>query len=423
MSGFLKEPEFASQRNLKRLILIIALIAVVLRLLAIWIRSADIEQNAFEFGRIAENIIAGNGFSYDFWGRYPLALTSWMAPLYPYILAGYYTLFGHNLLGMAVIQAILGGVVCWVLGLIGVRISSGFVGVTAAAICAIYPESIFHPQKFVSEPWLLVFEVLFVLCGANYIWSGKSKYLILAGILSGLAVLCKESALLLPIALIVWVGLKKGLKGKTMLKALIPLALTVVIIAPWTVRNYIVFDKFIPVRTNFWFNVWRGVNPHATGTPRGFDKLVIEKSMASEYLSSVDSRLHNNEIQREGVYREFALRHIKDDPLRYLGLSLRRLVYFWSVDPTHPLTGHPLYWLPWLGLLILAGLGVFAMRVSWQDYSLWYLLFFVTTVVFSLTLVLPRYRIPLQPGLMLLAAEGIRWITRRWFTSDHYIRK
>jgi hypothetical protein len=112
-------------------------------------------------------------------------------------------------------------------------------------------------------------------------------------------------------------------------------------------------------------------------------------------------------LDREQAFRRLTIDFIRRNPGSFLRLSLKRMLFFWSIDPTHPLTGSILYWAPWLLLLSLAVTGIYATRSHWLDYSFWYLLFIVTTATYGLTMVLPRYRIPLLPGLMLLAAEGL----------------
>lgn len=416
MSTRFREMESDSKRSYTyRLILIIAVVAVVLRIAGILLRLDGIDWHAFEFGRIAKNIISGAGFSYDFYGRYPNAATAWMAPFYPYLLAAYHFLMGENLLGMAIIQSVVGGIVCWVIGVIGVALSSNVVGIVAAGIFALYPEAIFYPQRFVSEPWLLLWMVLVVLCGVKYIKSEKQRFVIVAGILCGLASLTKTSAMVWPLGLVLWILLRKKFSRKIMIDSMLIIVLTGLVILPWTIRNYTALGAFIPVRTNFWFNVWRGNNPYATGTPRNFNKEGIERTMPGEYLETVDSQLTKNEVQRESVYRKLALQYIKENPLRFIRVSLIRIYYFWTRDPTHPLTGHILYWLPWYILLIFTMVGIISVRSRWQDYSFWYVLFIVTTLVFGLTLILPRYRIPLLPGLILLAAEGVRALVKLEF--------
>lgn len=388
------------------------MLALILRLAAIMIWSGEVSEAIYEYDQIAHNIVAGRGFSFDMYGSEPVSPTAWMAPFYPYLLAAYYKLAGENLTVMAILQALVGAGTCTVVGLVGTLVAGTSVGLTAAFIFATYPEMIFLPLKFVSESWLLLEQMLILLFGVKYVSGRRRIHLVLTAVFCGLAILTQVSALALPVALLFWFWLKIKASRKLLLDSLIFVLVAACVVAPWTARNYVVFGRFIPVRTNFWVNVWRGNFPGATGTPRNFDRVLHDLALDPEYRAVIDPLLVGNEIQREEVYRQLALQDIKGDPVRYLGLSLLRFLYFWTLDPTHPLTDSPLYWGPWFLLLIFAGLGVFSTRGRWRDYSFWYLLFGITTLVYSLTLVLPRYRIPLLPGLILLAAEGVRFVLR-----------
>ncbi len=405
--------EQLNNRSLKsaaqiRLLIAVSALAVIIRIAAIYIWGSEIEETVYEYDPISRNIAAGLGYSWDLYGSTETAPTAWMAPVYTYMLAAYYWIIGDNLTGMAIFQAVAGGITCLLIGLVGNAVSNVRTGLIAAALFAIYPEMILLPLKFVDESWLLLWMLCIVYLGALYLQTGNRRIVILAGIFSGIASLTHESALICPIALMIWVLLKRGLSRRWLIDSLLLLSVTIVVIAPWTVRNYLVFDKFVLIRTNFWVNAWRGNFPGATGTPRNFNNTLHDLALDPEYRAVIDPQLVGDEIQREEVYKKLAIRHITEDPVRYIGLTLRRMQYFWTVDPTHPLTGHPLYWAPWFLLIILSLIGAISVRKHWQDYSFWYLIFIITTVVYSLMLVLPRYRIPLLPGLMLLAAEGLR---------------
>ncbi len=391
----------------------ISIAALLVRIAAILFARGAVSETVYEYDQIARNIVAGRGFSFDMYGSIPVGPTAWMAPVYPYILAAYYAVFGENLVGMAFLQALVAGITCFLIGVTGRKLSGKSVGLTAAAIFAFYPEMILLPMKFVAETWLLLWLLAMLLCGIAAVEKRSTAAVVGAGIFCGVASLTRVSALAFAPALIFWWWLKGGFHRRLLRDAVLLLVVQAAVIAPWTARNYRVFDKFIPVRTNFWVNVWRGNFPDATGTPRNFDKVLHDLALDADYRALIDPQLTGNEIHREEVYRRLALQHIRENPLRYAGLSLRRFVYFWTVDPTHPLTGHPLYWGPWALLLILAAVGMRVRVPRWRDYGFWYALFIATTVVYSLILVLPRYRIPLIPGLMLLAAEGVRFLLER----------
>jgi 4-amino-4-deoxy-L-arabinose transferase-like glycosyltransferase len=393
-----------------RILFYISLAAVAIRVLAIFLFRETLDSSTFEFGKIAQNIVAGEGYSFDFYGQYPNTLTAWIAPFYPYLLAGYYWVFGENLIGMEIVQAGLFGVICLVLGIIAILLFGAEIGLWTAALTAIYPEFIFMPQKYVSEPWLLFWFLLFLLFGILYLKKNKRSYIVLAGIFAGLAALTKESALLYPFIFVVWVWLYKGLTAKRLKDLIVLIVVTFCVIAPWSVRNYTVFDQFVLLRTGFWYNAWRGNHPGATGTARDLDKISVNQVLDEAYRLKLERDLVGNEIARDQVYKRYTLDYILNDIPQYIKLSLRRFVYFWFRDPTHPLTGSVLYWGPWCLVLVLALLGSFASVSYWREFSFWYMIFVITTIIYSLTMVLPRYREPILPGLLILAAVGAQTI-------------
>ncbi|MFH1862873.1 MAG: glycosyltransferase family 39 protein [bacterium] len=395
------------RRQFNNLLLIIAIGAVLIRWIALWLRISSLDSTAFEFGEIARSLVAGRGFAWDFWGMFPMGPTAYMAPFYAWLLAAYYWLFGFDLTGMAALQGLVLGGVCWSLGRIGLALGGASVGLLAAFILAVYPEGIFMPQKFTAEPWLLLWQVLFVLIAIKYQKTGQRKHVITAGLLAGIAILTKESALLFVPLLLVWIGLQMGFTRRLIKDTIVMAAIAICIVAPWTLRNYLVFDEFIPIRTNFWINMWRGNHPGATGTARSWDKRPIDFALDSSYAKEVNSQLIGNEVQREEVYKRFAKSFISEHPWECARLSLRRFWYYWTIDPTHPLTDSVLYWGPWFILLGFVTVGIYSVRARWRVYSWFFLLIVITTMTYTLTIILPRYRIPLLPGLVLLASEGM----------------
>jgi hypothetical protein len=102
--------------NDKRTIWWIIAVALLLRLAVIPILgSKPGNENLFEYGRIAWNIVQGHGFSYDYLGQFPLKPTAYSPALYCYTLVPWYALFGINFLGPRIMHAFLLAVVCWFL--------------------------------------------------------------------------------------------------------------------------------------------------------------------------------------------------------------------------------------------------------------------------------------------------------------------
>lgn len=175
-------------------------------------------------------------------------------PLYPYFIALLYRTF-HTLGAVRWAQAVLGALIVPAVGRVGRLAFGRRAGLVAAAAVAFYPDFVWFSTHFWSETLFIVL-----------LWWGLERLLssdaadstgaaVAAGLLWGLATLTRELPLYLaPIAL-VWL-LRRGPAAWRRAGAFaLCLVLTV---APWTLRNAIVFRAFIPVSTMGGLNLWQG---------------------------------------------------------------------------------------------------------------------------------------------------------------------
>jgi hypothetical protein len=163
-----------------------------------------------------------------------------------------YALFG-GLQAVKWVQVILGALLVPAVGRVGLLAFSPWVGLLAAWMAAFYPELIWFSTHFWSET---LFLVLLWWAFERTLWSRRSDRLgvsVAAGLLWGLAALTRETALyFIPFAA-AWL-LFKG-RARPAATLLLSALLTV---APWTLRNWIVFHAFVPVSTLGAHALWQG---------------------------------------------------------------------------------------------------------------------------------------------------------------------
>lgn len=399
----------AERRRPERAIWWIIGIAFILRLIAIPIFGSDpANRSLYEYGRIAINIVQGHGFSFDFAGRYPLQYTAYSPALYCYTLVPWYWLFGVNFLGPRIMHAAFLATACWFLYKIGTRLVNRRVGLIAAAIWAVYPELVFLSIRIAPEN-VMFLPMLWMLWKATAVDPPASRRGIFgAGALLGLSCWVNPSLQVLGLAVPLHWGINGLFKRKAGLQQLVLFWLgAVLVIAPWTIRNYIRLGAFVPLRSAFAYNFWRGNHPGATGTVRNFDFECADEKLPPEYLAYIDAHLDpRDEIQRDRFFADEVKRFIQENPDEYLRLCLTRFFYYWWRDKTHSLTGNIWYLGPWLLTLIFAAYGGIRIRSRWKEWSVWILQILGFTALFALTIVVPRYRMPMYPALFLLAAVG-----------------
>jgi 4-amino-4-deoxy-L-arabinose transferase-like glycosyltransferase len=171
--------------------------------------------------------------------------SAWKAPLYPLWLGAWYTVIGHSVFGVRLIEALTAGpamvLLTWLLArrLFGPRVAAA-----SAVVVAIYPLTFQYET-------LLFCEALAVPLGLGFLLlalTGKPtvRRAAGAGVLLGAALLIRPTSfLLLVVALVAW-GFAAGLRRGVGLTA-VTVAVAIACVAPWTIRNAVVEHGFLPI--------------------------------------------------------------------------------------------------------------------------------------------------------------------------------
>jgi hypothetical protein len=182
-------------------------------------------------------------------------------PVYPYFIAVLHRAFG-TLAAVQWAQAAVGALLVPAVGRAGTLAFSRRTGRLAAVFVALYPELVWFSVHFWSETIFLVFlwwaiERTLRADAVRSTWAAAG-----AGVLFGLAALTRELAMYLaPLAALWLLRPRRGewrpsSRGWRRAGALVlGLVLT---IAPWTIRNALVFHAFVPVSTMGNLNLWQG---------------------------------------------------------------------------------------------------------------------------------------------------------------------
>jgi tetratricopeptide (TPR) repeat protein len=380
--------------------------------------------------------LMGDSRSYDEWAR-RLAAGDWIgsevfyqAPLYPYFLGALYRVFGHDLLAVRIVQALIGSGGCVLLGLATARLFSARAGLIAGLMLAGYAPAIFFDaliQKSVldlSLICLILFMVSQLLCEPRRsgLWLGLGTAL---GALS----LTRENALIVIAAVVGW-ALITELRATPSdrrpwprvvgtLALLLGLA---VVLLPVAARNTMVGGGWYLTTSQFGPNLYIGNNPRADGTyvslREGRADPAYERNDAIELAEQALGRpLSPADVS--SFWRARAWAYIRAEPVDWLKLTLvklRLLVSATEMVDTEAQESHmewsvPLRMAATVGnfgvLLPLAFLGAV---IRWDDRRR-LLIVYIMAVVYAVSVVafyvVARYRLPLVPFAVALAAAGV----------------
>jgi 4-amino-4-deoxy-L-arabinose transferase-like glycosyltransferase len=398
----------------------IAGFAFVLRMALVYLEShsgpkpvRDDLPYGLELGRVARAIAAGEGFSS------PLLIadsgpTAWFTPIYPYLIAGIFKLWGiYSATSHVIIQTMncaFAAATIFPIHTIAIRTFGRGSAVGAAWAWVFLPTALYYPTVWVWDTTLVAL-VLSLTFWATL--AMREKHSVRAwvgyGALWAIGVLINPSILsLLPCfaGWLIWDAHKTGAAwGKPVAAALLVFTIAMV---PWTVRNYRVFGKFIVLRSNFGLELWLGNNLNVTDTMGQWQHPSANREEAAKYVRM-------GEIAYMADKQQKALAYMRSHPVDTLNLIFRRFEMNWlafSDSPVDVWINGGVFSRTFLalnGLLsLLCFFGVLAAyRAQLPDAAPFAIALLVFPLVFYVTHSSLRYRFPIDPIMLILAAGAV----------------
>ena len=327
-----------SRRNY---LLRLVILALVLRLVPVILaRGLGIGlDDMFQYDMLARSLASGNGFRWYAEGdlnqlkpyvNFDLTSvdydpvrgvpTSFRAPLYPAFLAVIYSISGlgfERFLAARVAQAVLlGAPLAPLTYFVARKILPGEERAARLAgwAVAVYPMLLLYPLGLGTENLfflLLLLSVLFLLRSER---KPTDLNFLLSGLLLGLTALTRS--VILPFAglaaLWAWWSLKQR-RGAVMIVLALSLS-----IAPWVIRNSLLYGRLTGIETSLGYNLYVGYHPQSTGT--------------FTFGPSLDLVPILDDSVRDRLGMERALEFIREDPGRFIPLALSRLGHFFRLE-------------------------------------------------------------------------------------------
>jgi 4-amino-4-deoxy-L-arabinose transferase-like glycosyltransferase len=248
-------------------------------------------------------------------------------PGLPLVLAGIWTVTGtERFIYLQALQLLIDSCMVFLIYWLAVKLfERRLIGLCAAGLYALYIPAILIARVPHEDAWAGWFTITAFAIVVKASDSSKPvRWLCALGVLLGIGAFFRPNVILLPIglalALTPWSGWQRALRF-----AVIPSVIAVILLVPWTVRNYNIFHTFVPVRTSFGWSMWGGlgelpnsfgdtgtdtnivttvlrVHPtYAIGSPE-FDKVLEGKSFSTIethpffYLRLVGTRLLHSTV-------------------------------------------------------------------------------------------------------------------------------
>ncbi len=264
--------------------------------------------DTYLYDMIARHLLAGDGYVGE---NYLIVRkgepTAFYGPVYPLFLAFIYGVFGYSFKFVQIAQIIISVATAFLVFETCRFLYGKKAGLLAAALFAVYPELVAYPSAVLSETLFIFLEVLFVYVFARALSRddpGAAVFALAGGILA-VAFLCRQVIALAPVAALPFAALRYRNRGFSWIakRVFAFAAVAIVIIAPWSIRNYYALGTISPGTTTGGVTFWWGNNTDRRGMdlPTALNEVKRKHPGLSEIeMNSLLYKLGAAEIAQKG---------------------------------------------------------------------------------------------------------------------------
>jgi 4-amino-4-deoxy-L-arabinose transferase-like glycosyltransferase len=446
-----------------KLILVVG-IAVIVRVVMLLLFGSSLffyEQTGQIHGSTAYDDYALNLLETGVYGRQAGIPDANIAPLYSYVVAGVYATIGRSGLAIGLLHTFFDALSVALVYLIAVRLFrigtfagqplGEWVGAGAGLFTALYPYLVFQNLTLNDTALFILlmhaFVYLLILLREESDLKRAVMLALLAGVVLGITTLLRALLPLFALLAAIWFLFRLPLLQAFWRLALVAL-ISVLMVVPWILRNYEVYQSFVPVALNTGENLYQGANPMTVPLFRaGYD---------AQWSDPPANGIRGDTYRNNAILTEAGLTYYRSYPERIPELLWVKFLVHWSVEITprlNPQDGQsfaldaagnllvvdnpdaakqdietlsqysgglfdrvarPLHIVYFGGLFVLALGGMLLSWRAWRDVSLIWFLQFSMTVMYMLFHPSTRYRSPTDPLLFAFAAYALFWLIERW---------
>jgi 4-amino-4-deoxy-L-arabinose transferase-like glycosyltransferase len=391
--------------------------------------------DASAYHLLAEHLARGDGYirPFDEMLLHRTRATAEYPPLFPALLAVPARMGLHSVESQRLFLAVVGTGTVVLIGLLGRRVGGGGVGIVAAALAACSPMLFQSEGILMAEALYAPLVVITLLLTYRAYDAPTIGRFVALGVAIGLATLTRAEGAVHGLLLLIGLTWRSGRSGalparERLVRGAAALGVALVVLAPWTIRNAVRFDAFVPVSNNA-ATLVDGANcdPTYQGANLGlwretfsqFGDRARQLPQAQACFEGFDIADPNfDEVKVASKHRRDGLQYAQDHAGSLPKVMAVRVLRTWGLYAPRQqvnfesLEGRPREWqmrgtvMHWI-VLPLAVIGVVLLRrrraVVWP---------LVTTalavsVISALTYGQQRFRVGAEPALCVLAAASI----------------
>jgi 4-amino-4-deoxy-L-arabinose transferase-like glycosyltransferase len=406
----------------------LAIFALALGVRLAWILTLDgrlVWADEHEFVAIGRRLADGHGY---------VSTTYRANPILPFFLSLVFRLGGESYLLGRIAQSLIGALTCVVVARTGRILLGPTVGALSGLVLAVYPPHVYMSGVFYAECVFTFLCALAILLAVRSVHPPHVGWAVACGVVLGLAALTRTIVLAyvpLLCAAILYAGWPRWRRQLPVLAALV--LATAAAILPWTARNHATYGRLLLVSSGFGTKLWQGNNALASGGPddrelywktpewrtrmRGIEgterrRLRTQYAAVARQVRERELQLGDRYLATDDVLGPVARRYMLEHPGRTAILFARKVGTLFS--PFSKTLTHNDHVTPHNRLIAAAALYpilALALVGAWfglaeRRLAIVYAFIVALTLAYGVLNSCTRFRLPMDPYLIMLAALG-----------------
>ncbi|HXN37755.1 MAG TPA: glycosyltransferase family 39 protein [Solirubrobacteraceae bacterium] len=238
------------------------------------------------------------------------------------VIAGVWTIAGSDsYIDVRILQGVVNGVLALLVYWIAIQLfARRRTALLAAALYAVYPPIAWGTSVLYNDTWAVDFTIAIVALYCVIMKSNRRwRWLIVCGLLTGIGAYFRPQVLVLApvlaVAAVPTIGWRRALRT-----GLVTTLVALLVLVPWTVRNYNDFHAFVPARTGLWQTMLEGLHevPSRFGEPFTEGRIIEEVHRARPALM-VETPAWDSYL------KHYFIQAVEQHPLSYLLVLAHRV--------------------------------------------------------------------------------------------------
>jgi 4-amino-4-deoxy-L-arabinose transferase-like glycosyltransferase len=278
------------------------------------------------FGRVAHSIAQGHGFGSPFTDT---GLSALLPPVYCYLLAGIFKIFGTytrtSIVAALALNSLFSALTCIPVFLLAKKCFGNRVAKWASWGWALSPYGIYYGADWAWSTCLVTLLLTWLfLMALDLEGPGRLRRWLGFGFLSAFAALVEPVVFSVLPLLGAWTLFRLRKQGRSWrIPGATAVIVAIVVVSPWIARNYSTFHKFIPVRSGFGLELYIGNN--------GYSQRWVNRDLHPNHNDNeLAEYVREGEIAYMEHKRQQAVAFIGSHPGWFVWMTLRRVLYLWT---------------------------------------------------------------------------------------------